>query len=377
MTASGTDMTAGTKTVVLTAGGTGGHLFPAVALGAALLERGYGVRLYTDDRGAAYAKRTPGIAAHVVPAASPSRGGLLGKVGFVLTLARGALAVSRLLRRHEAAAVVGFGGYASFPATFMGARQKRPIILHEQNGYLGLANRKMAKAASAIALSFPTVDGMPQTDARQVETGNPVRPDINSLHDRPYRQPALDGPFHLFVMGGSQGARIFSDVIPAAIAGLDDAQRQRIRVTQQCRPEDIERVRGVYKKSGVEAELQSFFEDIPERLAGTSLMVCRAGASTCAEALVAGLPAIYVPYPYAADDHQSYNARHIEAAGAGWLMKQDDFTADSFRDKLIGLLSDPTSLSAVAAAAAGIGRPDAASRLADLVVSVVEGEHAS
>ena len=139
------------KTIVLTAGGTGGHLFPAVALGAALLARGYAVRLYTDDRGAEYAKRTPGLAAHVVPAASPSRGGLLGKIGFVFTLARGALAVSRLLRKHDAAAVVGFGGYASFPATFMAARQKRPVILHEQNGYLGLANRKMAKAASACA----------------------------------------------------------------------------------------------------------------------------------------------------------------------------------------------------------------------------------
>jgi len=377
MTAATTGPTPDKKTIVLTAGGTGGHLFPAVALGKSLLERGFAVRLYTDDRGADYAKRTPGIEAHVVPAASPSRGGLLGKVGFVFTLARGALAVSRLLRKHNAAAVVGFGGYASFPATFMAARQKRPVILHEQNGYLGLANRKMAKAASAIALSFPTVDGIPQTDARQVETGNPVRPEINHLHDQPYPHPEADGSFHLFVMGGSQGARIFSDVIPAAIAGMETAQRQRIRVTQQCRPEDIERVRNVYKEAGVEADLQSFFENIPERLSGTHLMVCRAGASTCAEALVAGLPAIYVPYPFAADDHQSYNARHIEKAGAGWLMKQDDFTVDSLRGKLTGLLIDPSPLNAIATAAAGIGRPDAAERLADLVVAEVEGERAS
>jgi len=365
------------KTIVLTAGGTGGHLFPAVALGAELLERGYAVKLYTDDRGAEYAKRTPGIEAHVVPAASPSRGGLLGKVSFVFTLMRGALAVSRLLRRHEAAAVVGFGGYASFPATFMAARQKRPVVLHEQNGYLGLANRKMAKAASAIALSFPTVDGIPQTNARQVETGNPVRPEINALHARPYATPEQGGAFHLFVMGGSQGARVFSDIIPEAIAGLDDAARQKLQVTQQCRPEDIERVRGTYAEAGVSADLQSFFDNIPDRLAATHLMVCRAGASTCAEALVAGVPAIYVPYPYAADDHQTANGRHIEKAGAGWLLGQTDFTVENFRNRLNGLLQDPAPLAAVAASAAKIGRPDAAERLADLTVSVIEGDSAS
>lgn len=367
------------KTIILTAGGTGGHLFPAVALGAELIERGYAVRLYTDDRGAEYARKTPGLQADIVPAASPSRGGILGKIGFVFTLARGGLASGRLLRRHNAAAVVGFGGYASFPATFMAARQNRPIVLHEQNGYLGLANRKMAKAAQAIALSFPTVDGIPETDARQVETGNPVRPEINDLHDTLYTTPESGGPFRLFVMGGSQGAKVFSDVIPAAIAGLDDVQRQRILVTQQCRPEDIERVSAVYKEAGVEADLQSFFDNIPMRLSATHLMVCRAGASTCAEALVAGVPAIYVPYPYAADDHQTANGRHIEKAGAGWLMPQGDFTVESVRSRLISLLNDPAPLAAVAKAAAEIGRPDAAERLADLTESVIgnNGEKSS
>ncbi|MDE0253194.1 MAG: undecaprenyldiphospho-muramoylpentapeptide beta-N-acetylglucosaminyltransferase [Rhodospirillaceae bacterium] len=365
------------RTVVLTAGGTGGHLFPAVALGEALLQRGYGVRLYTDGRGADYAKRTPGIEAHVVPAASPFRGGMVGRIASLFIMARGALAVGRLLRRHNPAAVVGFGGYAAFPATFMAARQRRPVVLHEQNGYLGLANRKVAKAASAIALSFPAVEAIPQTRARTVETGNPVRPEINALHGRPYAPPAPDGPFRLFVMGGSQGATVFSEVLPGALAALEPAERARLRVTQQCRPEDIEPVRVVYRDAGVAADLASFFENVPEHLSAAHLMICRAGASTCAEALVAGVPAIYVPYPAAADDHQTCNARHIDRAGAGWLMPQQGFTPAAIAERVSRLLKDPEPLAAAARAAAALGRPDAAERLADLVAGVAEGRPAA
>ncbi len=365
------------RTVVLTAGGTGGHLFPAVALGAVLLQRGYAVCLYTDRRGADYARRTPGLEAHVVPAASPFRGGAAGKIAFLFVMARGALAVSRLLRRHNPAAVVGFGGYAAFPATFMAARQRRPVVLHEQNGYLGLANRKVAKAASAIAVSFPSVGAIPQTRARTVETGNPVRPEINALHGRPYAAPAPDGPFRLFVMGGSQGATVFSEVLPGAIAALEPAERARLRVTQQCRPEDIEPVRVVYRDAGVAADLASFFENIPERLSAAHLMICRAGASTCAEALVAGVPAIYVPYPAAADDHQTHNARHIDRAGAGWLMPQTAFTPAALAERISRFLKDPEPLAAAARAATAIARPDAAERLADLVAGVAEGRPAA
>ncbi|MXW93600.1 MAG: undecaprenyldiphospho-muramoylpentapeptide beta-N-acetylglucosaminyltransferase [Rhodospirillaceae bacterium] len=365
------------RTIVLTAGGTGGHLFPAVALGAALLQRGYAVRLYTDRRGADYARRTPGIEAHVVPAASPFRGGAVGKIAFLFVMARGALAVSRLLRRHNPAAVVGFGGYAAFPATFMAARQRRPVVLHEQNGYLGLANRKVAKAASAIAVSFPAVEAIPQTRARTVETGNPVRPEINALYGRPYAAPAPDGPFRLFVMGGSQGATVFSEVLPGAIAALEPAERARLRVTQQCRPEDIEPVRVVYRDAGVAADLASFFENIPEHLSAAHLMICRAGASTCAEALVAGVPAIYVPYPAAADDHQTHNARHIDRAGAGWLMPQTAFTPAALAERISRFLKDPEPLAAAARAATAIARPDAAERLADLVAGVAEGRPAA
>ena len=367
----------GNRTVVLTAGGTGGHLFPAVALGAALLDRGYTVRLYTDSRGADYARRTPGIEAHVVPAASPFRGGAFGKIAFLFIMARGALAVSRLLRRHNPAAVVGFGGYAAFPATFMAARQRRPVVLHEQNGFLGLANRKVARAASAIALSFPDIEGMPETRARTIETGNPVRPEINALHGRSYRPPQQGEPFNLFVMGGSQGATVFSKVLPDAIAALQPGERARLRVTQQCRPEDIEPVQIVYRDAGVAADLASFFDNIPEHLSAAHLMICRAGASTCAEALVAGVPAIYVPYPAAADDHQTFNARHIDRAGAGWLMPQQGFTPAALSERMSRFLNDPEPLAAAARAAAATGRPDAAERLADLVAGVAEGRPAA
>ena len=365
------------RTVVLTAGGTGGHLFPAIALGAALLQRGYRIRLYTDIRGAEYARRTPGIETHVVPAASPHRGGAIARFAFLFILARGALTVSRLLRKHNPAAVVGFGGYAAFPATFMAVRQKRPVVLHEQNGYLGLANRKIARAASAIALSFPTVEGMPRSGTRTVETGNPVRPEINALHGQAYRAPESDGPFNLFVTGGSQGATVFSAVLPEAIAELEPAERARLRVTQQCRQEDIDTVRVVYRDAGVAADLASFFDNIPEHLSAAHLMICRAGASTCAEALVAGVPAIYVPYPSAADDHQTFNARHIDRTGAGWLVPQRAFTPAAISEKLSRFLADPQPLAAAARAAAGIGRPDAAERLADLVAGVAEGRPAA
>ncbi len=358
------------RAVVLTAGGTGGHLFPAVALGTALLRRGYGVRLYTDGRGADHAQRTPGLAAHVIPAASPFRGGMAGRLAFPFVMARAAWTVGRLLRRHNPAAVVGFGGYAAFPATFMATRQRRPVVLHEQNGYLGLANRRIAGAASAIALSFPTVGGMPQTGARTVETGNPVRAEINALHGRPWQPPEKDGPFHLFVTGGSQGASVFGRVLPGAIAGLPPAARARLRIVQQCRPEDLEPVRSAYREAGVAAELASFFDDVPAHLAAAHLMICRAGASTCAEALVAGVPALYVPYPSAADDHQTFNARHIEQAGAGWLMPEETFTADAVAARLADLMDDPGPLAAAARATGAIGRPDAAERLADLVADI-------
>lgn len=355
------------RPAVLTAGGTGGHMFPALALAEELARRGRRVVVFTDARGQNYAEKIAGIESIVVPSASPSRGGPLGRIGFLATLARGAWAASRLLRKLRAEIVVGFGGYASFPAGFMAARHRLPLILHEQNGYLGLANRKLARKAAAIGIAFPKVVGIPQTSAEIAQVGNPVRPAFLDIREQPYAAPANGAPFRLMVMGGSQGARVFSEVIPEALGKLDRDLRSRLDVAQQCRPEDLAAVQAAYATIGVKATLKSFFDDVPARLGAAQLLIVRAGASTVAEITVAGRPAIYVPYPHAADDHQRYNAEAVAAAGAGWAIAQPQFTADALAARLVELAHRPQELGRAAAAARAFGRPDAANALADLV----------
>ena len=358
----------GTKRpAVLAAGGTGGHMFPALALGEELSRRGRRVVVFTDDRGKQYAEKIAGIEAIVVPSASPARGGPFGRVGFLLTLARGAWAASRLLRRLKAEIVVGFGGYASFPPGFMAGRQRLPLILHEQNGYLGLANRKLARTAAAIAVAFPKVVGIPPTRAEIAQVGNPVRPAFLEIREQPFAAPGPSEPFRIMVMGGSQGARIFSEVIPEAVGRLDATLRARLDISQQCRPEDLAAVQAIYAKLGVKAALKSFFDDVPARLGAAHLVICRAGASTVTEITVAGRPAIFIPYPHAADDHQRYNAEAVAAAGAGWAMPQPQFTADALAARLVELAHRPAELAHAAAAARAFAKPDAAAALADLV----------
>ena len=355
------------RPAVLTAGGTGGHMFPALALAEELARRGRRVVVFTDDRGKNYAEKIAGIESIVVPSASPARGGPLGRVGFLATLARGAFVASRLLRRLRAEIVIGFGGYASFPAGFMAGRYRLPLVLHEQNGYLGLANRKLARKAQAIGIAFPKVAGMPATTAEIAQVGNPVRPAFLDIREQPYAASNANEPLRLLIMGGSQGARIFSEVIPAAIGKLDRELRSRLDITQQCRPEDLARVQDTYAKLGVKAALKSFFDDVPARLGAAHLVICRAGASTVAEITVAGRPAIYVPYPHAADDHQRYNAEAVAAAGAGWAIAQPEFTADALAARLVELAHRPQELVQAAAAARAFAKPDAAKALADLV----------
>jgi UDP-N-acetylglucosamine--N-acetylmuramyl-(pentapeptide) pyrophosphoryl-undecaprenol N-acetylglucosamine transferase len=342
-------------------------MFPALALSEELSRRGRRVVVFTDERGKQYAEKIAGIEAIVVPSASPARGGALARAGFVVTLARGAWAASRLLRRLRAAVVVGFGGYASFPSGFMAVRQRLPLVLHEQNGYLGLANRKLATRAAAIAIAFPKVVGIPPTRAEIVQVGNPVRPAFLEIREQAFAPPNGTQPFRIMVMGGSQGARIFSEVIPEAVGKLDAALRARIEIAQQCRPEDLAGVQAAYAKLGVKAALKSFFDDVPARLGAAHLVVCRAGASTVAEITVAGRPAIFVPYPHAADDHQRYNAEAVAASGAGWALPQPQFTADALAARLVELAHRPAELARAAAASRAFAKPDAAAALADLV----------
>jgi UDP-N-acetylglucosamine--N-acetylmuramyl-(pentapeptide) pyrophosphoryl-undecaprenol N-acetylglucosamine transferase len=361
--------------VVLAAGGTGGHMFPAEALARELLGRGFRVALVTDRRGQAFGDKLPGVALHRIRAGRFG-GGLMGKVAGLTGLALGTIEAGRLLRRLAPAAAVGFGGYPSLPTMLAAARLRLPTTIHEQNAILGRANRLLAPRARVIAASFAETQGLrPADQARLTVTGNPVRPAIAALHGTPYRAPETGGAFEILVIGGSQGARVLSEVIPAAFAALPEALRRRLRVTQQARAEDLDAVREAHRASGVAAELATFFADVPERLARAHLVISRSGASTVAELATVGRPAILVPYLHAADDHQTANARALEKAGGAWVMPQASFAAASLAEMLTALIAAPDRLARAAAAAAGQARPEAARALADVVAASAGNGH--
>jgi UDP-N-acetylglucosamine--N-acetylmuramyl-(pentapeptide) pyrophosphoryl-undecaprenol N-acetylglucosamine transferase len=353
----------------LAAGGTGGHIFPAEALARELLRRGCRVALITDRRGQAFGDRVPGVALHRIRAGRLGAG-VVGKIAALAETAFGTLEAARLLRTLKPASVVGFGGYPSLPTMLAATRLGIPTLLHEQNALLGRANRLIAPRVGRIATSFAAVGGLRDSDrGRVVETGNPVRDAVAAMRFVPYAPPQEEGPIHLLVTGGSQGARILGAVVPAALAQLAPALRRRLMVTQQARPEDLEAARRVYAASGIAAETAAFFDDIPARLARAQLVVCRAGASTVAELAVVGRPAILIPYRYAAEDHQTANASSFATAGAAWVMPEAEFAPAPLAERIAALLAAPAELAAAAAAAQLLGRPDAASGLADLVIA--------
>jgi UDP-N-acetylglucosamine--N-acetylmuramyl-(pentapeptide) pyrophosphoryl-undecaprenol N-acetylglucosamine transferase len=353
--------------IALAAGGTGGHVFPALSLAEALCARGHTVLVLTDRRGDAFEVADAPWTVARIRASSPSKPGLLAKLAAIAELGLGMLDSRRALTSFQADAVVGFGGYPSVPAILAGSWLNKPAILHEQNAVLGRANRWLLGRATAVATSFDATLG---TDgARSVErTGNPVRAAILAHRATPYQKPSSDGEIRLCVFGGSLGARIFSDLLPRALALLPAAQRGRLSLVQQCRSEDLDRVVEAYTRQALKAEVKTFFNDIPDRLAATHLVIARAGASTVSELAVIGRPAILVPYPHAMDDHQSRNASAMENAGGGWMMPESTLTAETLAGRLGELLSDPGILEGAARAAHAFGIPDAAERLADLVL---------
>jgi len=355
------------RLIVLAAGGTGGHVFPAEALAQSLRVRGYRLALITDRRGTSYGGVLGTLETHHLPLTRMS-GGIVTRARGMLSLAAGYYRARSLLRRLAPDAVVGFGGYPSLPTVLAATRLRIPTVLHEQNAVLGRANRLLAKRVDAIATSFPDVAFLgPELRSRVTLTGNPVRPGMITARAMGYALPAADEKFRLFIIGGSQGASIFSKVLPAAVGKLAPHLRERLQIAQQCRSEDIEAARAAYAAAGVDAELQTFFSDVPARLAAAHLVICRAGASTVAELAVAGRPAILVPYPHATDDHQSANARALAALGGGWVIANSEFNDVSLAERLSAFLADPAPLARAAAAARGAGRPDAAERLADVI----------
>ncbi|HEX4296385.1 MAG TPA: undecaprenyldiphospho-muramoylpentapeptide beta-N-acetylglucosaminyltransferase [Devosia sp.] len=352
---------------VLMAGGTGGHLFPAMALAQELRRRGHDIDLMTDHRVSSYGDSFPARAIHVVPSATPSVRNPLVFVGASFTILWGTLVAWGKLRRIRPDAVIGFGGYPVFPP-FLGARLGGiPGVLHEQNAIMGRANRALARYATRIALSFQRTQHADAFAAKSALTGNPVRDRVRAVAATPYPELTVDGPLRLVVFGGSQGARVFADLVPPAIALLPEAIRHRLRIVQQCRPEDLDRVAEAYRQAHVNVELQPFFADLPERIAGAHLVIARSGASTVAELTVLGRPAIMVPLPGSIDGDQKSNALVLDAAGGGWIAEQATLSPPSLANRLSSLFGDPATLVAAAVAARSLGQPRAVEQLADLV----------
>lgn len=356
-------------TVLVAAGGTGGHLFPAEALATALAARGVAVDLATDERAERYGQDFPARAIHIVPSATLRGRDPVSLARTAAVLAAGTFRAFRLLGRLKPAAVVGFGGYPTLPPLMAATLRGIPSVIHDANAVIGRANRLLAGRVTAIATSFEgVVTG--RLAAKATRTGNPVRPAVVAAAAIPFPAYDADQPLRLLVTGGSQGARVMADVVPPAIGGLSPALRARLRVVQQARPEDLARVTDTYRHLGVAAEVAPFFADLPQRIAQSHLVVSRSGASTVAELGAIGRPSILCPLPHALDQDQLANADVLVRAGGAILLTQDRFTPVRLAAEIAGLMAGPDRLAAMAAGARSAGSLDAAERLADLVLRV-------
>lgn len=369
-------MTDGSR-VVIAAGGTGGHLFPAQALAQELGRRGWRIWLMTDERANRYGATFPCEEIIEIPSATISPRRPLRALAGVGKLAMGFARAWRRLGALEPAAVVGFGGYPTLPPLAAAMLRGIPTCIHEQNAVIGRANRMLAGKASRIASTFENPLRLPDSArARLSVTGNPVRDAVAALAGTPYRAPSPGEKFNLLVFGGSQGARVFSDVLPSAIGHLAPEDKVRLTITQQCREEDMARVRRVYEDAGVVADLAPFFTDLPRRIVDAQLVICRSGASTLSELGVIGRPALVVPLPGSLEGDQFHNARAFETAGGGWLMEQQEFTPIHLAAWFGEAMADPQKLETAAQGAMRFGKPDAAVRLADLIESLAPGRAA-
>jgi UDP-N-acetylglucosamine--N-acetylmuramyl-(pentapeptide) pyrophosphoryl-undecaprenol N-acetylglucosamine transferase len=358
--------------VLVAAGGTGGHLFPAEALAAGLIQRGIGVHLATDRRAARYGSAFVDHAVHVITSATLRARNPVAMAQTAAALATGLIQAWSLVGRLKPAAVIGFGGYPTVPPVLAAAWRGVPTLIHDANAVIGRANRLLAPRVSAVATTFPDVlRHQPRLAAKATLTGNPVRPAVVAAAATPY--PAIGDTLHLLIFGGSQGARVMADVVPPAIAALEPGLRARLRIVQQARDEDLPRVRSAYSSLSLDAEANPFFADLPARIAASHLIVARSGASTVAELAAIGRPSILVPLPHALDQDQLANAGVLEAAGGAIRIVQQDFTPRRLTAEITALAAAPQRLQSMAMAAQSLGRLDAAERLADLVMKVAGG----
>ena len=353
--------------IILTAGGTGGHVYPAEALAEELLKRGYRVALVTDKRGKDNYKGKLGE----IPNYAVSAGSLVGKsLGFkvksLFKLGIGVLQALYILLRQKPICVVGFGGYASFPCSVAAILTGTDLVIHEQNSVMSRTNRFLSKYADLIAHSFKNVKYSP-ANVKSVLTGMPVRASITKIADKPYPKLSNRGKMRILVLGGSQGAKVFSDVVPETMKLFDEQMQKKIEIVQQCRQSDLEAVRCAYQGTGVQVEISHFFENMPELYAKSHLVISRSGASSVSEIAVAGVPSILVPLPTAADDHQSGNAAWLGKVGAAKVVAQKYFTAEHLRDLLLEYMEDNGILQKMSQQASKVGICNAAERFADAI----------
>ena len=355
--------------VMLAAGGTGGHLFPAFALAEELARREIEVDLVTDERGDRFGTGFPARHLHQIASATLKERSPIAVVRTAGSLGKGVASAYALMGRVRPKAVIGFGGYPTFPPLVAARMRGIPTAVHEQNAVMGRANRMLANRVTVIAASWSGTRLLPpKAAAKVVVTGNPVRNAVVEWSRRNYEPPAPGGPVSLVVFGGSQGAKVFSDLLPPAVATLPEGLRRRLQIVQQCREEDLARVGAAYRASGVKAELAAFFQNLPERLANAHLVIARSGASTVSELAVLGRPAILVPLPHSLDSDQFHNARRLHEAGGGWCIEQRELEESSrLGNELASLLQAPDRLSTAAKAARSLGKPDAVILLANMM----------
>ncbi|GAA6210921.1 undecaprenyldiphospho-muramoylpentapeptide beta-N-acetylglucosaminyltransferase [Hyphomicrobiales bacterium 4NK60-0047b] len=358
----------------MAAGGTGGHLFPAFALTEELKRRDVDVHIVTDERVDEMIGNSPADQMHVVPSATMKGKNPIALLKTALTLGRGVLTARGLLKRIKPDFVLGFGGYPTFPPLIAAGQLGIKTGLHDQNAVMGRANKMLANRVDVIATSFSDVKYLPQNCQHKVRlTGNPVRSKVLAVQDVAYPEITGDGAqkFKILIFGGSQGARFFSDFFPTAIAELEDEVRAKLCVVQQCRAEDLDRVRALYQYSDIDAKCEAFFDDLPREMSQSHLVISRSGASTVAELAVCGRPAIMVPLPHALDNDQLLNAKMLEKAGAGWILEQKDITMTGFHRQLHEFMAEPSLLQNAANAAKSVGKASAVMELADLVIESV------
>ncbi len=360
--------------ILLAAGGTGGHLFPAAALAQELARRGYPVELATDIRAEQYGVDFPARAIHRIPSATMTSRNPLDVVRTFSRLGMGYVGALRLLQRIEPCAVIGFGGYPTLPPIIAARTLKIPTAIHEQNAVMGRANRLLARVVDRVALSFsPTKKLHPKAEAKARVTGTPVRDAVLAYRDVAYAAPEPAGRLLLLVFGGSQGAHFFSEVLPQALVLLPSPFRWRLTIVQQAREEDLDGLRSFYKDAGLAVHLAPFFRDLPERIATAQLVIARAGASTVAELMAIGRPCLLVPLPHALDNDQLENATRLQEGGGGWCIRQSELSPERLAKELERLFGTPELLAGAAAKARAMAEIDAVSKLADLAEELARG----